>query len=70
MSGYDLLKQYRLQGHSTLASDIDALVLAAYKDGFDKGQTAGCASQAILEQQGRSRFMDDLRKRIDAGEKV
>ena len=41
-----------------------------FKDGFQKGFEEGESKQAILEIRGRDKFLEDVRKKIAAGEEV
>lgn len=55
--------------HHDYITDVDAKVKAARQEGFDKGFAEGESKQAIIEIQGRERFIADMKKEYPKGKK-
>lgn len=60
MTIYDIFKKHHLQGHTSMIAEIQELMDRQLKQSFDAGVDEGRAAQAILELQGRAKFLATL----------
>lgn len=60
----------RSNGNAGYKEPAEEIYKKGYDAGFEKGLYEGQAKQAILELQGRDKFIATLREKIKKGEKI